>query len=387
MQRKVHIPNKIIILGGNHHNGLGIIRSLGEVGCKVYFVAVGVTKSFASKSKYIENHWFINHESDLLDLLLGKFGNNKIKPIIIPSDDATAVIIDKHINKLINNFIFPNINDEENAILKQMSKNKMDELAKKHGFMVPKGCVLRLNELDKVRQHLGKFGIKHPCIVKPLQSVDGSKNDIKVSHDNDELIVILNELKESYVNVYIQEFIKKEGEVGVQGISTNKGRKVIIPGMVNKIRDSTVSPGSTTYAKITKSNENINFEKSIALIKSLIKDLKFEGIFDLELMYSKEHLYFIELNFRNGAYGYAYTKAGVNMPALWCLDAIGKEKVNESITIQKEITLMSEIADFKNILSKRVNCFRWVYQFLSSDVHLIFNKRDIKPLLYKFLYR
>lgn len=56
------IPNKIIVLGGAHHNGLGIVRSLGEVGNSVYFISVDSERNFVTKSKYIKK-WGRIYES------------------------------------------------------------------------------------------------------------------------------------------------------------------------------------------------------------------------------------------------------------------------------------------------------------------------------------
>lgn len=388
MEKRRYIPNKIIILGGNHHNGLGIIRSLGEVGCRIFFISLGVEKNFVVKSRYLEKYWTVFNEEELLDVILNYFGNDKIKPIIIPSDDRSAAIIDKNINILNVSFLFPNMDNQKNAILNQMNKNSMTLLAAKHGFKTPKSFILKLTEINKVETYLERNHIKYPCIIKPLQSVDGQKSDISINESRNELIINLKKLKEEYSEVFIQDYIQKEKEIGVQGIAIKNGKELTIPGMVNKIRDSVVAPGSTTYAFISKVPNNYNLKKIDLSLRSLIKELKFEGIFDLELMYSQGQLYFIELNFRNGAYGYAYTRAGINMPLLWCLGTIGKiDSINESKQIKKEITLMSEIADFKNVIVKNTNIFKWLIQFLKTDVYLLFNRRDIKPFIYKILYK
>ena len=49
--------NKVILIGGDHHNGLGLARSFGINGIKPYGIIVtGRNKhSFISKSKYWEN--------------------------------------------------------------------------------------------------------------------------------------------------------------------------------------------------------------------------------------------------------------------------------------------------------------------------------------------
>jgi D-aspartate ligase len=380
---KSKIPNKIIIIGGNHHNGLGIIRSLGEIGCRVFFIAIGTSKSYVVKSKYIENYWYAEKETDIISILLNEFSQDKLKPIVIPSDDYAASVIDKNISKLKESFLIPNIGQEDNAVLSKMNKAEMNKLAEKHGLLVPKSFTMNLKEIESIEKTIKTMDIEYPCIVKPMQSIDGTKSDITINENRTTLQESLEKLKGKYKEVIIQEFINKEGELGIQGLATITSKEVIIPGIIEKLRQSAVAPGSTTYAKLVKSNSLVDIDK----IKSLIRDLGYVGIFDMELMYSKGEIYFIELNFRNGAYGYAFTKAGINIPGLWCSDAIDQDFPDELKRIKNKVTLMSEIADFRNVFASDLRLSKWIMQFLKADVHLILNIYDIKPFIYKLLYR
>lgn len=50
------ITNEIIILGGNHHNMLGIIRALGKEKLKSIIIITDNNKYFyTKKSKYVKN--------------------------------------------------------------------------------------------------------------------------------------------------------------------------------------------------------------------------------------------------------------------------------------------------------------------------------------------
>lgn len=95
--------------------------------------------------------------------------------------------------------------------------------------------------------------------------------------------------------------------------------------------------------------------------------------------------FFIEMNFRNGAYGYAFTRAGVNIPVLWCLSALGRDISNISTRVNREVLLMNETADFRNVLEKKMGLLSWVRQFLKADVHLVYNKHDFRPFVHKLL--
>ena len=53
-------------------------------------------------------------------------------------------------------------------------------------------------------------------------------------------------------------------------------------------------------------------------IKKLMKKTQYSGIFSVDLLIGKdERIYFLEVNFRNSAWSYPSTCAGVNLPVLW----------------------------------------------------------------------
>ena len=90
--------NKVILIGGNHHNILGAVRSFGVN--KIYpfgiFIGEGAAKSFARSSKYWAQTWAIDSEENLIDFLLNHFENEKEKPVIICCSDASEKILDEN---------------------------------------------------------------------------------------------------------------------------------------------------------------------------------------------------------------------------------------------------------------------------------------------------
>ena len=354
---------------------------MGETGWKVNYISTETGKNFVSKSRYVKRFWIAQNEEKLIELLLKTHDNSMKKSIIIPSDDNAMTMIDNNFSTLKEKYIIPNVKNKENAVSNMMNKVEMTKLAEKHGFLVPKGFKLDLRKSEEVNLVLESINFKYPCIVKPLKSIDGSKGDIIICNDITQLTNQIRNLENKYSEVILQEFIKKDGELGVQGLST--GKEIIIPGIIEKKRDSPIAPGSTTYATLVESNSLVEKDKII----SFLRDLNYYGIFDLELMYQNKKVYFIEINFRNGAYGYAYTKAGVNIPKLWCLDAVGLNISDETKKVVKHLRLMNEIADFRNVINKNVGFIKWLKEFVSTDIYMLLNIKDIKPFIYKFIYK
>ena len=66
------LKNKVILIGGNHHNGLGLARSFGVNGIKPYGVIVGegAEHGFVRKSKYWAKTWVIKSDDEIVEFLL-----------------------------------------------------------------------------------------------------------------------------------------------------------------------------------------------------------------------------------------------------------------------------------------------------------------------------
>lgn len=79
--------NKIIIIGGVHHNTLGVVRSLGEVGLtdNIILLSVSTDDSFVCKSRYVrkENICVVRDEDSIVTKVLSISKNQKEKPVVI----------------------------------------------------------------------------------------------------------------------------------------------------------------------------------------------------------------------------------------------------------------------------------------------------------------
>ena len=91
------LANKIIVVGGNHPNTLGLIRSIGEKGLPVYLMLEPCsTLDYCNLrfSKYITKMYLLKSEEEILTILLSDFKNEKEKPIILCGSDASISLLD-----------------------------------------------------------------------------------------------------------------------------------------------------------------------------------------------------------------------------------------------------------------------------------------------------
>lgn len=374
------IKNKAIVIGSDHYNTLGVVRSLGERGIPVYLILMTEKEGFVSKSKYIAKSWSVSSsEKGILEILLKQFNNEKYKPVIIPTSDFAVKVIDNNLDMLKYKYIMPNVKNVQGNITKLMNKKVMNEIAIKSGLTVPKTWEIFLNNQYRFPDEL-----TFPCIVKPVCSVEGKKEDIVVCKNQLALKNNLFKLKNSYNRVLIQEYVDGEDAimVNIAGyIAIN--RHIILPAIIEKVREYPLNTGSTSYAKAVKSSVYV---KNVNKIYGFLSNLGYSGLFDIDFKFAKNKLYFIEINFRNGASGYALTKAGVNLPYLWYLEASGFNIDRLKKDIDRDYYFMMEARDIKHVLNRNIKLMTWLKDLIRTRSFLLINLRDMKPLIAR-LYR
>ena len=106
------LKNEIVIIGGNHYNMLGVLRSLGEKKIKSNIIVIDNKRfAYVTKSKYVKSYYqTVEDEEKIKNILLNNFINQKQKAILIPTSDFAALFIDKNIDELQKYFIVPKNN-------------------------------------------------------------------------------------------------------------------------------------------------------------------------------------------------------------------------------------------------------------------------------------
>lgn len=301
------IETDIIVVGGNHHNTIGVIRSLGRVGLSPYvIITTAAQKSFVLKSKYIKKGWLVNGSQDAIELLLKELANNNKKSILIGCHDEIAYLFDQY-KKELDPFFYVPSGQIQGTISYLMDKKEMSSLAKTIGFNVPYLKVLN-NTMEKEMETF-----PYPCITKPIESRKGSKSDIKVFRTKEKLMQFLSKIEGKYY--IVQHFVEKDFEYQLIGCSVNYGAEIIIPGISKIIRPS--SNSNTGFLCYTKFDES--FEDVIEKTELFIKQTGYSGLFSVEFLRDKNgDDFFMEMNFRNDGNSIAVTNAGVNLPLIWC---------------------------------------------------------------------
>lgn len=356
---------KAIIIGIGSYNDLGLIRSCGESGIKSIYLNHGSKLVVPiDKSKYVEEFRYV--KPGLIVTTVNEIANQTpdCKYIIFPASDIAVEALDENYNTLESNVT---TSHAHGRIVSLMDKSIMGQMASEAGLVIPQTNVLKLGDRDF------EMPLAFPIILKPISSIAGGKSDIKICRDEDDLDTARSSLlKKGYQEVLAQQYLHNDysEEIGITGVSYQDN--VIIKGFIHKIRNRA---NINNYGIVYPELPNDVLEP----LNKYIKLTGYQGIFDTDFIRYNDKMYFIECNFRNGAYGYAMTSAKFNMPAVWIGLNTG-DKVNDEIKLRK-VKFMEERTDMLNVIDHSMPLLSWLKDFISCNTLLWWNRKDMKPFI------
>lgn len=365
------LVNQPIVIGGNHHNTLGVIRSLGYRGINpIVLLITEETKPYVSYSKYISNCTLLKSKQEIVPYLLERNKEQTGKEVIISCADFVTSELDNAYDLLCGFYYLPTAK-AQGVCNHFMDKDTMADLAVNSGISIPKSWIV---EPGKVVNYAD---ITVPCIVKPLASIYGSKAQIKIIHDSKPLVSYLEENKDK--RFIVQEFIDKDFEFQLIGCSLNHGEEIIIPGYSKCIRPC---PGTNTGFLEYKPFENFNCD--LEACKEFIRSIGYQGLFSMEYLRDKSgNDYFMEINMRNDGNAICVTGAGVNLPYIWYQYCVGEDYRKEASNKIDDIFVMPEFDDFILLLKRKVSFLTWVRDYRRTHTFMEYSKEDPKPYYIK----
>lgn len=336
---------KVVVIGHGYTSRLGVIRALGRAGYEVIVIVMVVNKKWGkpdftppidSYSKFASKVYYCMPDAEqLITLLLDKCTDKDRKVVLFPDSDVSAAAIDLNQKRLENDFLFPHIVHTPGAVVEWMSKIRQKQGAEKVGLNVAGGEVIEI--VDGVYEIPST--ICYPCFSKPLESIAGAKTGVGRCDNELQLRAALDKIikRSPTISVLVEEYKEIEEEYALLGISD--GANVHIPGILHVL--SLAQGGHYGVAKQGEILPNEGYESLIDGFKSFVKETRFVGLFDIDFYKSEGRFYFCEINFRYGGSGYAYTKSGVNLPAM-CVRVLNGERVESGALVTKKAKYVNE---------------------------------------------
>ena len=401
------MKRKVVVIGHGYTSRLGVIRSVGQIGCDVTVIVMTsykrMSKELSTKkpidcfSKYVSRYLFchLRDEEGLIQLLLKECVDPNQKVVIIPDSDFSAAAIDKNQERLKEHFLFPHIHHTPGTIVKWMDKQRQKDAARKVGLHVAKSCTIQIKEEN---YHL-PANISYPCFIKPQATIVGGKSFLKRCNNKEELDTALHTIALlGDMQVLVEDFKTIDTEYAAVGFSN--GEDVIIPAVMQILEMS--HGGHFGVACLGKVMPTMGFEKEINKFKDLIREIGYFGLFDVDFYSSGNEKFFCELNLRFGGSGHATTLLGVNLPGMFVKSILGQDitgmrksvntssiYVNERMCIDDWYKGFITTREYRKILAKAHLKFiedpqdSSPEEKLKNELRILRIKRFIKKLMQK----
>ena len=377
---------RVLVSGRNYCSNLCMARSLGEAGYEVEILRIfqvrpkkkDVMKILKpdAYSEYVKAYHVCvsRRRSKRIVRRLINLADLDRKMLLIPADDLVANIVDDHMEELKEFYYLPNVDNIPGEINRLMSKDVQKELAKAAGLPVLNSCLIRTVK--------GEFeipdSVTYPCFIKPNISKNSSKSKMKRCESEAELRETLTEYSQKKdVEMLVEDFVDIGKEYSLLGVSTKDG--AVGPGFFVAEQG-----GHKERRGVAMVGRILACEDYQPLIDNLIKfvaSLNYEGLYDVDLIETADgKMYFVELNMRFGASGYAVTQSGVNLPGMFA----------DYMLMNKPIDMDCKIQEAgKRFISEKVMIEEYMKSFLTKpemkqamddvDIHFVKNDLDTKP--------
>ena len=360
------VAYRVIIIGGDHYNTYGVVRSLGEEGIKseVLILGCATKESFVLRSKYVDRGLGCNDHEEAIKQLKSMHAEGVKQVVICCSDEAEALLLDNY-DILSPAFILPVCSDYKDTF-SLMNKGTITELAKQFDIEVPKTW--------RVLDRFLPDGISFPCITKPITSTRGHKSDIVVCKNKNELQNVVND-KRRCSDYVVQEYLEYEREISILGAVLSNG-KVLLSGCIEKLRTCMI--GTTSFGKMVN---NSLLGANLYKLEALMKSTGYRGLFSAEFLVKDGLIYFLEVNFRNDGNTYVATASGQNLPLRYVQSFVGDDVVQDSSDYP--CYFMLDIEDFLALKRNNVSIWQWIRDVKKANTYLVYNAQDRKPFIKK----
>jgi carbamoyl-phosphate synthase large subunit len=225
--------------------------------------------------------------------------------LIIPNFDAelfTFMKSEEFLKSLGISLFLPTLEQYE-----ERNKTNLPEFGEKYNIKVPKSVnITSYNDIPDLRKHFD-----YPLLVK------GKFYDAYLAYNPEQVINYFNKISAKWgIPVIIQEFVRGT-EVNVIALGDGLGNTIAaVPMRKQYITDKGKAWGGITLGD----------QKMLSLTRQLIKDTKWRGAMELELIKTiNNEFYLIEINPRIPAWVYLAVGAGQNIPEAMVKLALGKK--------------------------------------------------------------
>ena len=370
--------NPALVLG-MFETGLGVVRSLGQAGVKVY--GFDCKKDIGFYSGYVTATVCphpIHQETEFIASLVAFAGKFPVKPVLFITSDIFLQAVSRNRQALQPHFLF-NLPSEE-LITTIGDKYLQFKLAEQVGIAVPATFILDSRE----QSEKAKAGLPYPVFIKAVdvnewrKIVGGSVKGF-VAKDQDSFTRLIMPLMDKGLKIIVQEIIR--------GPDTNhfKYCAYSVPGegalcefTLQKIRQNPIRFGVGAVV------ESIKDDALMAVGRKLFELIGYQGVGSAEFKLDERdgQLKLIEINPRYWQQNYLSTACGVNFPLVDYL-SLTLQHPAKITTWKTGVKWVNRYMDFDSFLQyrreKEITFRQWRKSLRGPKVYSDFTWDDMMP--------
>lgn len=375
MEMKVADRPLAIVVSRNNLSGLGAIRALGIAGYTVDLIASVYRKGdseVSGSSKYIRNHTEVvslksrdGADDELLAAMMKYPSDSGMKPVLLPTDEYTAFVVNTNRKILDEHFLIPVILSGDGSFGIFMENYAQTELAKEAGLLTPKG--------KKIFLQNGKYAfddISYPCFCSADISVTSYKNDYAVCNSRDELRRHLNKMRFKDANRYalVQEYLEINHKIIFTGVCIDQ--KVTVPAAIKSYS------GDNVLEAVPLESLGDIWTK----VEVMMQRLNYVGPFSVVLNVVGDRVYFDYIDFGAGALNCLYAQYEISLPDMLISETIGAnyEGLNMAEGLYGK-KIACEDSLWKGCVSESISIKELRRYIESADLTVVTDKNDPAP--------
>lgn len=321
-----YCKHKALVLGANYYIGLSAIRCLGRLGVHVTAADYDRKRAFACSSRYCRERLLLPHYSKAEQFVaaLADYGRRQQhKPLLLPTADAYAEVLDRYCDQLKEYYLLPN--PRPNYYSEIMDKKRLHSLASRHQLAVPE--TLAPHQADRAERELG-----FPCLVKPQDSpefVKAFRVKMFVVGDRRELDQVLERCSRRGIDVLIQQIVPGFDDcMHTYDAYVDQAGRVTHWLTCRKQRQYPINYGASVYTR----QEYVPRLHDIGA--PFLEAIGYRGFGEIEFKFDQERdrYYLIEVNVRLSNLNVLLERAGLNFPWIMYRDLTGRPLPPKAVT-------------------------------------------------------
>lgn len=362
-------------------NGLGVVRSLGRKGVRVFGVAC-LESGVACYSRYCEVAALPSIEAgepEYLSRLCALCESMTTPPVLFPTSDESAALLSRYEEKLSSMALF--VLPERQTMLDILNKDRTKRLAQECGIPIPTTHLA--SSFAHLREMAGRM--RYPVLFKPLNHysfyLPGRAKNITFHEPADLVAYFAVHPDLAVMGVFQEIILGGDGHILVCAAYLDRNSEPLAVYTGRKIRQLQPDYGVTSYGV----SENLPEIADMTL--SFLQRIHHKGLAAVEWVKDRKtgRIYFLEINARSYYHNALFLSCGINLPWIAYLDAVRHPKPAREVMPRQKYGLkwVDFARDFRSFRLKhkeeQLGWGPWLRSLTQARSFAVFAPDDLSP--------